>query len=178
MPPLSKRLSGLFIAPSCSFYRWKALQFKVRFYFLGRQIGMMRSGRLLAQESPANLLSQYRLESLEDVFLKLCMKDSIAQRPEAVQQESATYLDVSNHHAVNGHDNPAFEHGVVAPRRPEDFTGLNQLALVSSMSNFETPGSDVRFSRCPVTKEGHTKPRCQATKAESSAWRSVRRATT
>lgn len=38
-------------------------------------IGMMRSGRLLAEESPENLLKDYRLPSLEDVFLKLCMKD-------------------------------------------------------------------------------------------------------
>lgn len=36
---------------------------------------MMRSGRLLAEESPENLLKDYRLPTLEDVFLKLCMKD-------------------------------------------------------------------------------------------------------
>ncbi|XP_046645726.1 ABC transporter G family member 20-like [Daphnia pulicaria] len=38
-------------------------------------IGMMRSGRLLVEESPANLLRDYGLSSLEDVFLKLCLKD-------------------------------------------------------------------------------------------------------
>lgn len=38
------------------------------------QIGLMRSGRLLAEESPACLLSIYRCSSLEDVFLKLSRK--------------------------------------------------------------------------------------------------------
>lgn len=36
---------------------------------------MMRSGRLLVEESPQNLLRDYGLSSLEDVFLKLCLKD-------------------------------------------------------------------------------------------------------
>jgi hypothetical protein len=35
----------------------------------------MRSGRLLAEDSPENLLRDYNLSSLEDVFLKLCMAD-------------------------------------------------------------------------------------------------------
>lgn len=35
----------------------------------------MRSGRLLVEESPENLLRDYGLSSLEDVFLKLCLKD-------------------------------------------------------------------------------------------------------
>lgn len=36
---------------------------------------MMRSGRLLVEESPQSLLNNYRVSSLEDVFLKLCIKD-------------------------------------------------------------------------------------------------------
>jgi hypothetical protein len=35
----------------------------------------MRSGRLLAEDSPENLLRDFNLSSLEDVFLKLCMTD-------------------------------------------------------------------------------------------------------
>lgn len=35
------------------------------------QIGLMRSGRLLAEESPHVLLSMYGCQSLEEVFLKL-----------------------------------------------------------------------------------------------------------
>jgi len=36
---------------------------------------MMRSGRILAEGSPDNLLKRYHKESLEDVFLTLCMQD-------------------------------------------------------------------------------------------------------
>lgn len=39
------------------------------------RIGLMRSGRLLAEDSPPNLLKVHQCLSLEDVFLKLCMKD-------------------------------------------------------------------------------------------------------
>ncbi|XP_046651593.1 ABC transporter G family member 20-like [Daphnia pulicaria] len=38
-------------------------------------IGMMRSGRLLAEDSPENLLRDYNQTSLENVFLELCMKN-------------------------------------------------------------------------------------------------------
>jgi ABC-type multidrug transport system ATPase subunit len=38
-------------------------------------IGLMRGGRLLAEDSPANLLKVHQCISLEDVFLRLCMKD-------------------------------------------------------------------------------------------------------
>lgn len=34
----------------------------------------MRSGRLLAEESPQALLTKYRCNNLEDVFLKLSRK--------------------------------------------------------------------------------------------------------
>ncbi|CAG7829425.1 unnamed protein product [Allacma fusca] len=40
-------------------------------------IGLMRSGRLLAEDSPSNLLKLHQCISLEDVFLKLCMKDKV-----------------------------------------------------------------------------------------------------
>lgn len=38
------------------------------------QIGLMRSGKLLAEESPHVLLAMYGCTSLEDVFLKLSRK--------------------------------------------------------------------------------------------------------
>jgi len=37
----------------------------------------MRSGSLLAEDSPQNLLNKHNLVSLEDVFLKLCMKQQV-----------------------------------------------------------------------------------------------------
>ena len=39
-------------------------------------VGLMRRGRLLAENSPEELLVQHNLETLEEVFLKLCMSDS------------------------------------------------------------------------------------------------------
>ena len=39
-------------------------------------VGLMRQGRLLAENSPEDLLAQYNMETLEEVFLKLCMTDS------------------------------------------------------------------------------------------------------
>jgi ABC-type multidrug transport system ATPase subunit/ABC-type multidrug transport system permease subunit len=43
-------------------------------------VGFMRAGRLLAEERPGSLLTKYGLESLEDVFLRLCMTDSSADK--------------------------------------------------------------------------------------------------
>ncbi|EFX84768.1 ABC protein, subfamily ABCH [Daphnia pulex] len=61
-------------------------------------IGLMRSGRLLAEDSPENLLRDYNLSSLEDVFLKLCMADCVnedkaANRIPAQQQCSTGGID-------------------------------------------------------------------------------------
>lgn len=41
----------------------------------------MRSGRLLAEESPQVLLSLYKCQSLEDVFLKLSRKQGQSVAP-------------------------------------------------------------------------------------------------
>lgn len=38
------------------------------------RVGLMRSGRLLAEDSPVNLLSRFNCSTLEDVFLALCTK--------------------------------------------------------------------------------------------------------
>ncbi|EFX70382.1 ABC protein, subfamily ABCH [Daphnia pulex] len=51
-------------------------------------IGMMRSGRLLAEESPNNLMRNFRRPSLEDAFLKLCMDEQ--------QTESMVNASISN----------------------------------------------------------------------------------
>lgn len=38
-------------------------------------VGLMRSGRMLAQDEPDRLMEDFQCESLEDVFLKLCLAD-------------------------------------------------------------------------------------------------------
>ena len=58
---------------------------------------MMRSGRLLAEESPNNLLRDFRRPSLEDAFLKLCMDEQRA--------ESMANASISN--ATNGNTEEA-----------------------------------------------------------------------
>lgn len=78
---------------------------------------MMRSGRLLAEQSPEMLLSHYRLSSLEDVFLKLCMEGS-GNHPADQFNEPVSIItpsDEINHavglrqRSVEGHDNPSFD---------------------------------------------------------------------
>ena len=57
------------------------------------QIGMMRTGRLLTEDSPQNLLAVHNMTSLEDVFLKLCMKNDVSNdgnSPTAVPSTSTT----------------------------------------------------------------------------------------
>jgi len=44
------------------------------------RVGLMRAGRLLAEDAPSMLLAKYRLNSLEDVFLRLCVKDSVLDK--------------------------------------------------------------------------------------------------
>lgn len=53
------------------------------------QIGLMRSGHLLAEESPRALLTMYNCASLEDVFLKLSRKQGQYSQP-------PTELNISN----------------------------------------------------------------------------------
>lgn len=43
-------------------------------------IGLMRSGKFLAEESPRKLMEMHRLDSLEDVFLKLSKKQNMGLR--------------------------------------------------------------------------------------------------
>lgn len=76
-------------------------------------IGLMRSGRLLAEESPQVLLTMYRCQSLEEVFLKLSRKQGAPAQP--------TELNISNNISLSAlafgrKDNPVYvtqESGVV-----------------------------------------------------------------
>ncbi|XP_014480825.1 PREDICTED: ABC transporter G family member 23 [Dinoponera quadriceps] len=43
-------------------------------------IGLMRSGKFLAEESPTKLMEMHRLDTLEDVFLKLSKKQNLGLR--------------------------------------------------------------------------------------------------
>ena len=92
---------------------------------------MMRSGRLLAEESPQSLLNSHNLTSLEDVFLKLCMKDvtsSPPSTPSTVPTSVASTPIVTDkpqrriqQEFDNGQNNPVFE------QQTEEINGNEQV---------------------------------------------------
>nr|QUF59474.1 ATP-binding cassette transporter Abch-like1 [Brachionus angularis] len=59
------------------------------------RIGLIRSGRILTENSPDYLLETYNESSLENVFLKLCIKDQD--------------LSISTSKNINGFENPVYE---------------------------------------------------------------------
>lgn len=59
------------------------------------QIGLMRGGKFLAEESPEFLLGKYHCESLEDVFLKLSVMQNMGKR-----RRSSIIQEVSEQVAV------------------------------------------------------------------------------
>ena len=54
---------------------------------------MMRSGLLLAEDTPANLLNKMEMDSLESVFLNLCRKDGELDKPGNSQDDVQTNLE-------------------------------------------------------------------------------------
>ncbi len=63
---------------------------------------MMRSGRLLAEDSPQNLLAVHEMTTLEDVFLKLCIKD--------VEESSIEESKGTSYHAIKDDENSPKNH--------------------------------------------------------------------
>lgn len=53
-------------------------------------VGLMRHGHLLAEDSPSQLLSIYGLNTLEEVFLKLCVKEDSAHKTDDEDQYDKT----------------------------------------------------------------------------------------
>lgn len=64
------------------------------------QIGLMRSGKLLAESSPNQLMEKFQCESLDEVFLNLSIKQEEQQKKESIEtvqndlSDSDTPLDV------------------------------------------------------------------------------------
>ncbi|GAB0092849.1 ABC transporter G family member 20 [Sergentomyia squamirostris] len=67
-------------------------------------IGLMRGGKLLAEESPRSLLAQYACISLEDVFLKLSVMQNKGKR-----RRSSIAQEVISQIAVPAISNPALD---------------------------------------------------------------------
>jgi ABC-type multidrug transport system ATPase subunit len=51
------------------------------------KIGMMRGGRVLVEDSPENLIRDYGLPSLEDVFLQVSLKDGSRSSDEQLTED-------------------------------------------------------------------------------------------
>lgn len=52
-----------------------------------QSIGFLRSGKLLVQDSPQNLLERFNTASMEKVFLQLCRKANAEQAAEGLESE-------------------------------------------------------------------------------------------
>lgn len=70
-------------------------------------IGLMRSGHLLAEESPQNLLATHGLRTLEEVFLKLSRTER-AKKHGALTASGRAVHPTDSTQQDHGHDNPAF----------------------------------------------------------------------
>ena len=89
------------------------------FPFFYQQIGLMRSGHLLAEESPRNLLTLHGLGTLEEVFLKLSSNER-AKKHGALTASGRTVRSVdSTQQEEQGQDNPAF---IYTPGNPDATT--------------------------------------------------------
>ncbi|XP_050483054.1 ABC transporter G family member 23 [Bombus huntii] len=60
-------------------------------------IGLMRSGRLLAEESPTRLMEMHNVDTLEDVFLKLSRKQNMGLRRRSSILSSVTGVPPEGH---------------------------------------------------------------------------------
>ncbi|KAI9558718.1 ABC protein [Daphnia sinensis] len=96
-------------------------------------IGMMRSGRLLAEKSPKNLLRDSRRPSLEDAFLKLCM-DEINESDE---QSSVVTNYTSNE---DGQIPATLQHS------PEDYDNITTYNSPSQVDVHETDTGRIRHT--------------------------------
>jgi hypothetical protein len=120
---------------------------------------MMRSGRLLAEDSPENLLREYNLSSLEDVFLKLCMadcgnEDKTANRIPTQQQCTGGIDNVAFHPSsseldISGTENPQQMELNLLHRKKHELPLSLSLADISQTSfpNFNGTGVNKRSNR-------------------------------
>lgn len=71
------------------------------------QIGLMRSGRLLAEEAPQVLLSIYGCQSLEEVFLKLSRKQqgTESNNLQEVKANNASLVSIMIRVTLSGEQN-------------------------------------------------------------------------
>ena len=108
----------------------------------------MRSGRLLAEESPNNLLRAFRRPSLEDAFLKLCMDE---QRNESIQANVSNEMNTEvMQQFQGGHENVDYNEDVVRQIDITEARGDGQLRNNGRGSiDSTTSSSGVRKNSAP-----------------------------
>jgi hypothetical protein len=78
----------------------------------------MRSGRLLAEDSPENLLRDYNLTSLENVFLELCMKNDENKLTSIFTNDTSSnqtdYKNEQTQQSQGGVDNMVFDESALS----------------------------------------------------------------
>jgi hypothetical protein len=78
----------------------------------------MRSGRLLAEDSPENLLRDYNQTSLENVFLELCMKNDENKLTSIVTNDTSSnqtdYKNEQTQQSQGGVDNMVFDESALS----------------------------------------------------------------
>ena len=83
---------------------------------------MMRSGSLLAEDSPQNLLRKHNLLSLEDVFLKLSMKHQVEDEDVVPFATTSSNANKSSQHqgliaAIKQREKRSFQFSAPSPKR-------------------------------------------------------------
>ncbi len=91
----------------------------------------MRSGHLLAEESPQNLLTVHGLNTLEEVFLKLSTKERAKKHGALTASGRTVRSNDSTQQEEQGHDNPAF---ICTTDNPDAISNNRSSAV--SCSNF------------------------------------------
>ncbi|XP_012942844.1 ABC transporter G family member 20-like [Aplysia californica] len=91
---------------------------------LADRVGLMRGGRLLAEDKPSTLMSTYKLQNLEAVFLHLCHRDRLPNEDDEELLPSISLPSASDQESVK-----------VQYKRPDsDSTGDSVLLLGGNKS--------------------------------------------
>nr|CAH0102200.1 unnamed protein product [Daphnia galeata] len=124
-------------------------------------IGMMRSGRLLTEDSPDDLLRDYNLPSLENVFLKLCMNDEgksqIEQRSEPLANAVMGYTATRAQQHPIGHDNMAYDRSA----SQSDVSEIGIDCQYNKNGNRSLNNNSVNTQFNSATSNSPTRPNCK-----------------
>lgn len=113
------------------------------------RVGLMRSGQLLAEDSPTNLLSRFNCNTLEDVFLALCTKCEeehlTAVRENALRQQQRCNQRLAQYENTSTHQVDAIKkRSTVCVKRTNVNGSRDKNNMVTQVSTNHPPSSDER----------------------------------